>query len=223
MKEKGEIGLLGPTGTLRGSNLRRPRPGLEQGMQFALEGSHIFERSVHRGKADVGNVVGSLQMLHQDFADICTFDLLPAGYLDVPFNAVHQALKFILRNGQLLKGAPQTHFELFTAVGLVAAIPFHHGEVENFRLFHGGEAEPTTAALPTPTNRQPILDEAGVHNAGVWFVASRTLHEMKSQRRGTPSYNDEGILAKRGRGMRGKRRVGGQGQAASAARRGVDF
>ena len=162
-------------------------------MPFALVFVHRLQRgdeiidsaelSIHRGKADVGNLTDSLELAEDDLTDFSTADFTTAALLQFQLEVLHQGFELSGVQTGFFAGSVQTVQQFAAAENLPASIAFHHGDRHCFDPLIRGETEFTVQTLPSASNAAATISSAGFKDTAVCVLARGALHALITQKR----------------------------------------
>src|SRR5689334_2683208 len=115
------------------------------------------EIPVHRGEANVGDLIEACQGLHHEAADHVAGDLGLARALELSDDGVDHALDAVGLDRPLAQGNVDRARELVAVEGLALTVLLEHRELAQLHALEGGEARGAIRAEPTPPDRRAIL------------------------------------------------------------------
>ena len=148
----------------------------QQPFQLFLELPHILEVPVHAGKPDVRHRIQSLQMIHNQLADLAGRPLPLLRIHHILLRGVNHDLKLAGGNRPLLAGAHQARQQLMAVEPLATAILLHHHVGDLVDPLIRGEAPLALLALAPPPNGIGFFTLARVNHTVLRKPAVRTFH-----------------------------------------------
>ena len=141
------------------------------------EGLDVLKAEVHRGEADVGDVVDVFQPLHDPVAEAARGDFPLATDTQAVFDVINKAVDFIDADRTLFDGAQKAIAQFFCREGLPLAVLLDHPRQRDFRCFVGGEAGGAIRidALAPTADFTAVGDEARINDAGVGLMADGAM------------------------------------------------
>ena len=143
------------------------------------EAAHILEPTVHRGKADVSDLVQGLDTLHYHLTDGIGGDFPLQSVLNGLFNFGSNAIQIFHSYLPLIKGADHGVKDLVPVKGLMRAVPFYNDNRQAFYNFLGGEPAQALQTLPASADTLTVLGVTGVHDLAVLISAKWTFHKKR--------------------------------------------
>src|SRR5580698_1857048 len=151
---------------------------VQQSFQLFFELTHILEVSINRGETNVGHRVETLQVLHDQLADLARSALALWRIHEIALRSVHYPFQLAGRNRTLLARAQQAAQNLLPVEALAASIFLHH-HVRNFvDALVSGEAAIAALALAPAADRVRLLALARIDNPVLCEATVRTLHAV---------------------------------------------
>ena len=145
-------------------------------LDFPDEFADVFELSVDRNVADVGDGIDLVKLLHDLDANVRGGHLADVISVEFGKHFVHGAVDAIHRDRPFFAGFDQAVADLFAVDGLACAIAFHHAEFGPLDLFVGGVAVGAVEALPASADSGAILRHPGVENLVLEGSTLNTSH-----------------------------------------------
>ena len=132
---------------------------------------------VHRGEADVSDVINALQPLHDPVAEAARGDFPLAADTQAIFDVVNKTVDFIDADRTLFDGAQKAIAQFFCREGLPLAVLFNHHRQRDFCCFVGSEAGGAIRidALAPTADFATVGDEARIDDAGVGLMADGAM------------------------------------------------
>ena len=150
--------------------------GVEQGLNFAVEGVQIVETTIHRSKAHISNRIKIAQCSHDQVTNTPRWDF-PFGVAANPlFDLAQSEIDLHCWYWALAQRPTQSGEEFFLTIRLPASICLDHHRESQIRTLVGSEALVADGALPAAAHRLPIIDDAGVDDPGVVMGAKGAVH-----------------------------------------------
>src|SRR5487761_2230085 len=148
---------------------------LQNGFAEIVDALEIF---VHRGEADVGDVVHFLQFPHHQLAEGARLDLALSQREDARFDAVDGIVDVVGRHRTLVQRAHEAGPDFFTVVGGAVAVRLDHRGHRQFHPLVGGEAFAAFLALAPTAHAGGVFRQTRVDDRGIVSLAERTFHEL---------------------------------------------
>ena len=145
-------------------------------LQRVAEIRDVLERAVHRGEADVGDLVELVQLLHHHLADLPRRDLALAERQHLLHDAVDRRVDVLGRHRPLVQRALEADADLRDIEVRAVAVGLDHLRQAQLDGLVGGEALLAGDAAPAPANRIAGLGHARVDDLRVGAAAEGTFH-----------------------------------------------
>src|SRR5882757_412270 len=136
--------------------------------------------AVHRGKADIGDVVELAQMLHHDLADGLRGNLRLAAAFELAHDGRDHLLDPLRIDRPLAQRDLQRAHELVAVERHPAAVALDHREFAQLHPLESGETEIARHADPPPANDRGILGGTRVLYLRIETVAAWAAHPAKT-------------------------------------------
>src|SRR5487761_1990653 len=146
---------------------------LQNGFAEIVDALEIF---VHRGEADVGDVVHFLQFPHHQLAEGARLDLALSQREDACFDAVDGIVDIVGRHWTLVQRAHEAGADFFAVVGGAVAVRLDHRGHRQFHPLVRREAFGAFLALAPAAYAGGIFRQARVDDRGIVSFAERTFH-----------------------------------------------
>lgn len=147
------MALLFEESTLEGVACGATRKGLD--LRYELV--DVLELAVNRDVADVGDGIDLMELVHDLRADRGGGHLAEVILVEVGENFFHGAIEALHGDRAFLAGFDEPAGELFPVERFASAVPLHHAQLRALDLLVGRVAVSAFQALPTTTNRRPVL------------------------------------------------------------------
>src|SRR5512135_1506175 len=136
-----------------------------------------LEVLVHRGKADVGDVVHFLELAHHQFADGARLDLALAQREDARLDAVDRVVDVVRGHRPLVQRAHEAGADFFAVVGGAIAVGLDYRGHREFHPLIGGEALAAFLALAPAAYARRVFGQARVDDRGIVSFAEWAFHD----------------------------------------------
>jgi len=146
---------------------------LQNGVAKIVDALEVF---VHRGEADVGDVVHFLQLPHHQLADGARLDLALAQSEDPRFDAVDGIVDVVGRHRALVQRAHEAGADFLAVVGGAVAVRLDHRGHGEFHPLVGGVALAAFLALAPAAHACRVFGQARVDDRGIVSFAERAFH-----------------------------------------------
>ena len=144
--------------------------------QLPHEAVDVLELTVHRGEADVADLVQGLEPLHDHLADVIGADLPLHGVHDGLLDLIGDALELRDGHGAVDAGVLQTGQDLLLVEVLAGAVLLHHHHGQALHHLIGGEPPLTAQTFPPTADGEIIVRVAGIHHLAFLVTAEGTFH-----------------------------------------------
>src|SRR5579872_2181013 len=134
------------------------------------------EIPVHRGEANVGDLIEACQGFHHEAADHVAGDLGLTGTLELAHDGIDDPLDALGLDRPLAQRNVDRARELVAVEGLALGVLLDHGELAQLHALKGGEARGAVRAKPAAPDRRAILGRPGILDLRILASAKRTAH-----------------------------------------------
>src|SRR5688572_33379636 len=149
-----------------------------QSVEFLAEVVDVLERAVHRGEANVGDVIELAQFGHHEFTDAARCDLALGGHAQLVDHRAHRGFDLFLGHRPLLQRAIEADAQLARVELLAAAIALDDHRQLQLDRFQGAETLAAGLAFTPPADRRAVVGYARIDHAGVLVLAEGAMHAL---------------------------------------------
>ena len=152
---------------------------LSERLQLVHKLVDVLKFPIDGCKADIGDLVQLMQLLHDFFTDDPTFNLRLAHLLDPLFDPVGDGFDRADTDRSLFTGFFQADENLIAVKRLAATVLLHDNGKNFLDSLVSGIAAFTTKALPAATNDFAFLGHTRIDDLVFKFIAEGTFHRRR--------------------------------------------
>ncbi len=145
-------------------------------LQLAHEGFEILEFTINGCVADVCYVVESLELLHDEDADVARGYLAVQGILKLRFDLANESLDLLRCYGTFIAGFHNARKQLGAIKDLSCVILLDNDERDALNDLIGGETVLAGEAFAAAADAGALLRRAGINYSALGIAANRTFH-----------------------------------------------
>ncbi len=147
----------------------------EDGGQFLDKVVDVLERAIDRGEPDEGDLIDSLEGLHDLLADVAGGDFAIKLGVDLALDVTHDPLDLIRADRALVTGLLDPRADLLAIKRNANSILFDDFKRRLLKLFVGRKPPATFQAFTSTANHE-LLTAAGIDNFRLSLLAEWTEH-----------------------------------------------
>lgn len=148
-------------------------------LQFFFKVAEVFELTVHRGKAHVGNIVEAFEFCHDKFTNVLFgFYFSFASAYELIFDSVGDFLDLSCRDWAFGAGEPDFVYEFVFVKDFAPSIGFYDGEGGVFDVFVGRKSTFASEAFSAAADSGAFFARSGIYYFIFDHATIRTFHEI---------------------------------------------